>query len=592
MLKPATYFTYRELFDRLPTREELVSLFKGLNAFNTVVLTSRLSAMYRHSVWSKHPEDARALENFQYWFATVFLDLETKQRLESRFGEKNPAQRPVFHPLQFLSVMRLALSLADGEETARPDTSEVHQHQLGTACLMVSDFFCTPEEQRNLKTGSLDERRKELMLQFLVSLEVSSPTPLRNLLFRSYATYRILLLDPELLGRIKKECGQLDIEKDFETHFGISLMGWLSLVFGAQTMLLMHTQQDLLNKPGAFIINRKSMLPNSTLTQTQIDSFFDMLSLSFDDLRTEIRKERPVDERLDLVPFKSRPFFVASPDNYACVDFALVTEKLHTGPYFLLSNKLPENERWKVFNAWGLVFEAYVNWLLKGLHGRHCAQFYPDTCWDDGSKSFDAVFVKRRVVAVMEYKGGFLRQDARYSNDLSTFMSDLQGKIGEGCTQLARDIGALFPESGAVKRLRNVPIPSNTLYVLPVLVVQDLMLRTPFINYFLNQRFQAERTQFPTRKGVEVLPLNVVHITYLENLVEMAEAFDLDVLNLLHHRCQTNREMRWELPDAISERPESKLDRLSARFQEIFDKSSDEMNAILFKDSILHKEAM
>lgn len=582
MPKPATYFTFRELFDRLPTKEELVSTVKGLNAFNTVLLTARLNAMFRHSTWTKNPQDVNALETFQYWFAAAFLDTETKQRLESRFGAQNPARRPVFHPLQSLNVMRLALSLAEGDEMSRPDTSELSRHQLGAACLMVSDLFLSEEELQNLKTGSVDDRRKQLMLQWLASLEISNPTPLRNLLFRSYATYRIVLQDPRLLSRISKECGGLGIEKDFETHFGITLMAWLSLVFGTQALLVMHTREELLNKPETFLINRRSILQNSTLTQTQIDNFFDMLSMTFDELRAEIRKERPVDERLDLVPFKSKPFFVTSPDNYACVDFGLVTEKMHNGPYFLLSNKLPENERGRVFKAWGLLFEAYVNWLLKVLEGRHSAQFYPDTCWEGGNKSFDSVFVKRRIVAVMEYKGGFLRQDARYSNDLDTFMNDLQNKIGVGCMQLARDIGALFPEEGPAKKLCNVPVPSNALCVLPVMVVQDLILRTPFVNYFLNQRFQSERARFPTRKSIEVLPLNVVQITSLENLVELAEAFDLDVLNVLRQRCNADKEMLWELPDVINSIPDQK-DRMSARLQDIFEKSSDEMCSILFK---------
>jgi hypothetical protein len=124
--------------------------------------------------------------------------------------------------------------------------------------------------------------------------------------------------------------------------------------------------------------------------------------MAFDDLRLEMRKERPVDERLDVVPFKSRPFFVTAPDNYACIDFALVTEKMHNGPYFLLSNKFPESDRHHVFKAWGLLFEAYVNWLLKGIEGRHSARFYSDTRWEDGEKSFDGVLVKTRVVAVLE----------------------------------------------------------------------------------------------------------------------------------------------------------------------------------------------
>jgi len=345
-----------------------------------------------------------------------------------------------------------------------------------------------------------------------------------------------------------------------------------------------------MNKPEIFLTNRQTLLQDSNLTKAQIDSFFDILSMSFDELRLEMQKERPVDERLDIVPFKAKPFFVTSLDNYACLDLGLLSEKLHNGPYFVLSNKFPEKERWKVFNAWGFIFEFYVGWLLESLNGRHSSVLYSDTCWeDDNRRAFDALFVKKRMVVAMEFKGGFLAQNVRYSNDLATFMNALQTRIGTGCHQLARDITALFPERGAGRKLKDLAVPSNTLFVLPVLVVQDLMLRTPFINYFLNQQFQLERATFPVRHGIEVLPLTVVQITDLENLVEMAEAFDLDVMNFFHRRCQEDKEMLGDIQDFISAIPEAKQERLSARFQEIFEKSSDEMCAMLFREGRVFK---
>ena len=567
----------------MPAKDELVTIVTSLNAFQTAVLNARLNTMYRHSIWSRHPQDAKSIERFQYWFAAAFLDLDTKVRLESRFGSENPARRPVFHPLQSLQVMKLALSLSEGDGTAAPDTSEFHRHQLAKAYLMVSDFFLTDEEEKSIKVGPFDARRKQLMLQSLASFEVANPTPLRNLLFRAYATYRIVLQDPRVRAAIWNECA-LDLEKEFESQFQISLIAWLSMVFGVQTALLMNTQDDLLNKPENFIVNRRMIFRESKLNQSQIDNFFDALSSSFEDLRSEVRRERPVDARFDVVPFKSKPFFVTAADNYACVDLAFVTEKLHNGPYFLLANRLPENQRGKVFKAWGILFEAYVNWLLSGLNNRRSAVFFPDTRWQGGEKSFDAVFLKNKLVVVLEYKGGFLRQDARYANDLEKFMADLQGKIGVGCRQLARDIGALFPAFGTGKRLAEVPIPTKTALVLPVLVLQDPMLRTPFINYFLNQRFEEERGQFPTTKKVRVLPLNVVQVTDLENLVEMAEAFNLDVFQLLRRRCELSPDMLLELSDLLASIPDKQLNRLSPRFKETYKKSEAEMCSILFRD--------
>jgi hypothetical protein len=226
-----------------------------------------------------------------------------------------------------------------------------------------------------------------------------------------------------------------------------------------------------------------------------------------------------------------------------------------------------------------------VNWLLQSLHGRHSAVFYPDTCWENGNKSFDAVFVKDKIAVTMEFKGGFLPQDARYSNDLQTFMDTLESRIGTACHQLARDIAALFPEAGPGERLQDVTIPPDTSRVLPVLVVQDLMLRAPFINYFLNQRFQSERLLYPVKRGLEVLPLSVVQITDLEILVEMAEALDLDVIDFFHRRTQMDREMLSDVQYFINQLPEYRTHGESERFQEILDNSQKEISSLFFKDA-------
>jgi hypothetical protein len=580
-MRPAEYITYRELFDRVPETTEVSDIFAGLNGFSTVLLASRLNIMFRQSVSSEKDGDFR---EFQQWFAAAFLDSETRQRLAARFASQNPERRPVCHPQQLMNVIRLALFSGEGKEDARPDISQTHRHQLGTACLMISDMLVTEAEGIEIQTGTTDERRRKLMTYMLAALEISKPTPFRNLLFRSYATYKIALQDPQLLKTINQECKGLDFEKKFEEVVGTPLMGWLSLIFGVHMALTRYGREDFIKKPETLIVNRRVLLQNPTLSQAQVDDFFDTISTEFEQLKVEIRKTRPVDERLDLVPFKAKPLLQTQPDNYACVDLSLVSEKLHNGPYFVLSNRLNERERENVFKAWGFIFETYVNWLLKSFDGKHFAALYTDTRWEDGDKSFDAVFIKKRMVVVMEFKSGFLRQDARYSNDVTNFMTDLDTKFGVGCKQLARDIAALFPEKKARGKLSGVPIPSNAEWVMPVMVVQDLMLETPFVNYFLNQHFQSVRTQFTVSSRVEVLPLNLIQITNLESLAEMADALNMDVIAALHRRCRKDPLMEIELPDYFSGLPEAKLSCRSKKFQAVFEQCFEEMSAFLFKD--------
>jgi hypothetical protein len=581
----ATYLTYRELFDRTPLAEEVFNAIESMQSFHTVLFTARLNALFRHSNWNAHLNGQHAPERLQYWAASVLLDRETKQRLEFRLGSHCIEGRPFIHPLQLLQIIRLALTIGHGDDSSRPDNSEVCRQRFGSACLMVSDLFLTEEEEQNLKVGNVDQRRQQLMLQLLPSIEISNPTPQRNLLIRAYATYRVVLRDPALVETIRNECGGLNIEQEFEERIGIPLKDWLSLAFGVQALWMTRSSQQLLDDSGAFLINRKTLLQNSRLSQEQIDGFFDALSMPFDELQSEVQRDRRVDQRLDLVPFKSKPFFLVSPDTYACIDFSLVAEKLHNGPYFLLANSLPETERWKILNAWGFLFEAYVNWILSGLDGRDSLSFHADTSWEhDGRKSFDGVLLRGRFVVVMEHKGGFLNQNARYSNTLESLLGDLQTKIGKGCKQLARDIGSLFPESGEGKRLRGVPISLDTAYVLPILVVQDLMLRGPFINYFLNQRFASELSRFKIQRQIEVLPLTVIQITDLEDLVEMSESGDFDMFSFLHRRCNEDREVLSMIPEFV----ESKIPDVkrceSRRFQELFERSSNEMCSSLFRD--------
>jgi hypothetical protein len=581
-MKHAVYITYQELFDRHPTQEELNQLISGLDALKTTMVAARLNTMVRRSVSQEDPNGGL---NFQSWFVKEFFDDETRKRLMDRFGNENPNRRPVCHPIQLLSIMRITLAMAAGGGESQAEFTERDRHKFGTACLMVNDLFCTLEEREHIQTGPQDERMKHLLLQVLAPGEASNPTPFRNLLFRSYYVYRIALQDPEIIYKIRKECEGLDFERNFEDVVGTPLQGWLSLVIGLYTHLFNHSLEEFVGNPSVFVVDRKTILEKPALTTAQVNSFFDRLSSSFEDLREELKRLRRVDERFDLVPFMAKPFLEFAPGRCFCVDLALLSEKLNNGPYFLLSSLLPERKREPVFKAWGILFEAYVNWLLRGLEGRHGATFYPDTRWDDESnKSFDAVFVKARLVVTMEFKGGFLKQEARYSNDVNAFTADLDTKIGVGCKQLARDTAQLFPEKGKRKRLHGVPIPSNTEWVLPVLVVQDLILRTPFINYFLNQRFQAERKRFPTESKVEVLPLNVIQVSTLESLVEMSETFNLDVISVLHRRCRSDVQMRQELQSFISELPEAKRRRCSARFQQVFEKSREEMCAMLFKD--------
>jgi hypothetical protein len=100
------------------------------------------------------------------------------------------------------------------------------------------------------------------------------------------------------------------------------------------------------------------------------------------------------------------------------------------------------------------------------------------------------------------------------------------------------------------KRLRDIPLDHVT-RVIPVLVVQDNILRGPFINWWLNRKFDSliDRTQL--RCEVKVDSLNLVNIHELEIMAESAEAGSFDFLYGLQLRCHADPEMRSALHDFL-----------------------------------------
>jgi hypothetical protein len=128
-------------------------------------------------------------------------------------------------------------------------------------------------------------------------------------------------------------------------------------------------------------------------------------------------------------------------------------------------------------------------------------------------------------------------------------------KIVEGCDQLAWKIEALFSaDSTKQKRLKEIPLQQIT-RVVPVLVVQDHILRGPFVNWKLNQRFNEILNKGNIHPNVTVDSLNVVGIQELETMAESAEAGTFDIFHGLQLRCFKDPDMKSELQEFLSTIP-------------------------------------
>ena len=180
-------------------------------------------------------------------------------------------------------------------------------------------------------------------------------------------------------------------------------------------------------------------------------------------------------------------------------------------------------------------------------------------------------------MVLLEYKGGFLSRTARYSGQLSAFTADVDKKFvdDEGCRQLAAKIVQLFAVSDSAHD-GIMGLPTDKCTVAPVLVLQDHILRVPFLNCYLNKRFEEKLDRHIFRPDIVVRPLSVVNIHELETMVESAEASGFDFVYALHHRAVRDEEMLSNLQEFLMQFPQYGKER-SARAIRVYDELQETM---------------
>jgi hypothetical protein len=568
----AIYFEFRELFDRAPDLAELVAAIQPLDFRETVGLLCQMNADFR----LRRGRDARA--RLQNELAGSLLDDQTLDRLKERFPNESTADRPIFHPLQILNLIQLALQHSRG--TANPVLDSAAKYRLGTTCLIMNDLLVNSGEREGLTfTKTVESASRTLMMQSLAPFEIQNAPSVSHVLYRAQVLFSDVLQRPVVLARISAECQGFDFEKAFAQAVGLPLKHWVLLLVAFYVHLAQYVDQNGDRHPENLLIERTRFKGESKIPQSEIDVVLGLISSTPEALTAALKVAgRGTDWRSDFVALKSRPLIEVYPDRFFCSDLGFLVEKMHSGVYWAINDALPSSDRNKLFKAWGILFEEYVNSFLSDRKFEAALSFWPRPKWEDGTESFDGAFMQDSRFVPMEYKSGLLKIEARYSGSIDAFEMDLDKKIGDGCRQLARKIQTIFNIKASDRRgLQDIPT-NHVTRIVPVLVVQDPILRGPLVNWMLNRTFDQALDREKLRVEVVVEPLTVAGIHEIETMVESAEAKRFDILFGLQSRCQADPEMKLGLHnfllnvpgygESMSARRQQKLDEQLARLRE------------------------
>ena len=283
----------------------------------------------------------------------------------------------------------------------------------------------------------------------------------------------------------------------------------------------------MLNNTGLFAISPSNYINNTNIKQQDFNSFLKLDSIKLPDLVKAMKEPRPVLPSLDFVVFRRWPLVEMDNGNLLCIDPSFLLEKLGPGLYWTITNSFADKHiRGLVLTAFGHLFELYVDQIMQQIYPVRSKFFISFPEFTNGEESFDGIIHLGDHLIVLEYKGGSLTQEAKYSGKIKSFETDLDRKnkfgIGEhgGVRQLVTKIEKLFHR----KREDRWYIPqlgrdlTSITKVTPVLVVQELFLQFDFMNWMLNNRFQKLIKDSNVSSAISIAPLQLIDINSLERL--------------------------------------------------------------------------
>lgn len=487
------------MFGERPSYDELLKEIQQFDKTHTAWFISRLNMLL--ALGRFHSQDVIPIQQLMLG---LLIDEELLEKLKKTFGTERIDERQPFHSLQFLLLLKLVLLESGKTGNKRPDADRAAGQALGRCLLMANDLLSSDKGLKAVRSDRVSEKRRRLalLLQVGSGVEVTNPPDIVAGVARSELIFGQILQ--------KTKCS-LDIPQVFKAQTGIGLDEYVDFIFATLAHYFRFKWEQVMEDTGLACINTKTFFGQLPEVATK---WWHVEQITVDKLTQSLLSPTKLKNQHDFIAFRRTPFLEVAPDNAIPIHLGFVQEKLEVGLFWSIFNSLKTAEdRSRLFTDWGHLFENYVNEILGTSFPGPSELFTPFPKFTDkDEESFDAVVVAGNHLFAFEYKGGFLKAEAKYAEDEIALIDDLNKKFGNGedggLSQLARKVGQIFAANSTKRREITGIDTSQISVVVPILVVQDTFAASEIAYPFLYEVFGSlKRVQSLERRVTIVGPV-------------------------------------------------------------------------------------
>ncbi len=523
----AVFLTWKELFDQSPTEEEVSEVIRKFNRESTVVLLSRMGI---HLFLDKFRADASETIFLQGFLISNFLDREVFNRWKERMPTAKIDFRRAFHPQQILTALKLTVLHAIPIGGLEPDKDANARFALGRCLLKTNDLLLSEQMATQIAHDRKNplSPKKYLRIQLAIGAgnEVFNPPPVPSGIVRSKIIFEEI---------IKQTPVPIDLNSQLEQQAGISLDSYVDLTLGALAAYMGRTPKQFIDDASLAVVNPQTFFGSSVPVVTT-ERFWKMESNTIAELANTLAAPSELIPQKDFTALRMKPFLQLDSGSLICPNPGFIQEKLEIGLFWTIVNNLQGENRQKAFETWGTLFETYVNQIFQAMVNPATEKYVARPDFKEKKhhhEAFDGILLSGRMCVVVECKGGFLPNNAKYADNLGQFIMNLEKKFGNepgaGVEQLARKISQVFAANPKERReLEGIDLSPIDI-VVPVLVVQDNFVSSMFTVPWLAKLFRDLLRKKSINRKVVWTSLLVLHVEDVESIQTYIKTGDFSV---------------------------------------------------------------
>jgi hypothetical protein len=536
------FLKYSEVFGE---KRKLSRIKKTLGPLNLSRVLTTLAQINVPLSFETLAKDNPRIQTLQDNLSTRFLDQSIREH--SKFIAGRADGHFAFTRQQILTLMRLAALECSTDSSAVVIAESSSDLSLGECCLAINDHLASSRQDRAIDTGTGARKHINLALKLAPNLELYNPQRPELAIARADRMFAQILTSKLWIDRFQKKLKGFDLAATFRDATGLTLERYRDFVLAIVSFYSSRKTEQLVTNPESGRIDPDKFIGGTLLSKEAFERYLALDSITIAELPKAMAERRPVLPYFDFVIFRKSPLIQMNDGYLLCADPSFLLEKLSAGFHWTILNSIQEDVRNSAFQAFGYLFELYVDELFSGIYPPD--RFISFASFEKArDEAFDGMIIcPGGHLIVLEYKGGFLTIGAKYSGKVRKLEKELDKKFGRGAgagvRQLSTKLEKLFHRKIAKRDRISALDGLNITKVTPVLIAQESFLRFRPMNFILNRWFNKLVRKMKITKAIEIAPLQVIDIDSLQRLKANLAAGDFTFEQCLNRRAIDNPSM-------------------------------------------------